>query len=129
QPPPRPPQSTIPQLTSLLINNAGALANRGTYNSGADSAGHEAGMTSNSGVLNIGSNNAGFLNYGNYNSGFRNTVYPSGTHVGNTSGFVNVGAVNSGFFSTGTGDSGFGQLAYYSSGVLNAKDYISGYFH
>ncbi|MEB4332228.1 hypothetical protein OSI58_16525, partial [Mycobacterium ulcerans] len=24
-PPPRPPQSTIPQLTSLLINNAGAL--------------------------------------------------------------------------------------------------------
>ncbi|WP_439951892.1 hypothetical protein, partial [Mycobacterium pseudoshottsii] len=25
QPPPRPPQSTIPQLTSLLINNAGAL--------------------------------------------------------------------------------------------------------
>ncbi|MEB3903876.1 hypothetical protein OSH39_23705, partial [Mycobacterium ulcerans] len=25
-PPPRPPQSTIPQLTSLLINNAGALA-------------------------------------------------------------------------------------------------------
>ncbi|MEB3906157.1 hypothetical protein OSH39_15455, partial [Mycobacterium ulcerans] len=26
QPPPRPPQSTIPQLTSLLINNAGALA-------------------------------------------------------------------------------------------------------
>ncbi|MEB4332221.1 hypothetical protein OQ856_24235, partial [Mycobacterium ulcerans] len=27
-PPPRPPQSTIPQLTSLLINNAGALARR-----------------------------------------------------------------------------------------------------
>ncbi|MEB4418472.1 hypothetical protein OSH93_25305, partial [Mycobacterium ulcerans] len=26
-PPPRPPQSTIPQLTSLLINNAGALHN------------------------------------------------------------------------------------------------------
>ncbi|EUA89068.1 transposase family protein [Mycobacterium ulcerans str. Harvey] len=26
QPPPRPPQSTIPQLTSLLINNAGALS-------------------------------------------------------------------------------------------------------
>ncbi|MEB3903815.1 hypothetical protein OSH39_10105, partial [Mycobacterium ulcerans] len=25
QPPPRPPQSTIPQLTSLLINNAGGL--------------------------------------------------------------------------------------------------------
>ncbi|MEK1034315.1 hypothetical protein OSH76_25260, partial [Mycobacterium ulcerans] len=25
QPPPRPPQPTIPQLTSLLINNAGAL--------------------------------------------------------------------------------------------------------
>ncbi|MEB3907158.1 hypothetical protein OSI29_24300, partial [Mycobacterium ulcerans] len=25
QPPPRPPQSTISQLTSLLINNAGAL--------------------------------------------------------------------------------------------------------
>ncbi|WP_236714244.1 hypothetical protein, partial [Mycobacterium pseudoshottsii] len=29
QPPPRPPQSTIPQLTSLLINNAGALARCG----------------------------------------------------------------------------------------------------
>ncbi|WP_456299062.1 hypothetical protein, partial [Mycobacterium ulcerans] len=28
QPPPRPPQSTIPQLTSLLINNAGALTVR-----------------------------------------------------------------------------------------------------
>ncbi|WP_236714257.1 hypothetical protein, partial [Mycobacterium pseudoshottsii] len=28
QPPPRPPQSTIPQLTSLLINNAGALRSR-----------------------------------------------------------------------------------------------------
>ncbi|WP_236714287.1 EspA/EspE family type VII secretion system effector, partial [Mycobacterium pseudoshottsii] len=29
QPPPRPPQSTIPQLTSLLINNAGALVRSG----------------------------------------------------------------------------------------------------
>ncbi|WP_456299027.1 hypothetical protein, partial [Mycobacterium ulcerans] len=29
QPPPRPPQSTIPQLTSLLINNAGALSHSG----------------------------------------------------------------------------------------------------
>ncbi|MEK0545934.1 hypothetical protein OSH83_25095, partial [Mycobacterium ulcerans] len=29
-PPPRPPQSTIPQLTSLLINNAGALQHHRT---------------------------------------------------------------------------------------------------
>ncbi|MEK0827514.1 hypothetical protein OSI37_01465, partial [Mycobacterium ulcerans] len=48
QPPPRPPQSTIPQLTSLLINNAGALGN-------------------------TGSGNSGFNNDGNDNSGFQNT--------------------------------------------------------
>ncbi|MEB4157791.1 hypothetical protein OSI29_25095, partial [Mycobacterium ulcerans] len=37
-PPPRPPQSTIPQLTSLLINNAGALPR-------PDRHGHEASRT------------------------------------------------------------------------------------
>ncbi|MEK0613995.1 hypothetical protein OSH93_24795, partial [Mycobacterium ulcerans] len=31
-PPPRPPQSTIPQLTSLLINNAGALPSARSVN-------------------------------------------------------------------------------------------------
>ncbi|MEK0471374.1 hypothetical protein OSH64_25535, partial [Mycobacterium ulcerans] len=38
QPPPRPPQSTIPQLTSLLINNAGAL---GLILTGMASTGHQ----------------------------------------------------------------------------------------
>ncbi|MEK1169432.1 hypothetical protein OSI97_22640, partial [Mycobacterium ulcerans] len=47
QPPPRPPQSTIHQLTSLLINNAGALGAAGTWGNGGNGGNGGVGGASN----------------------------------------------------------------------------------